>query len=128
VAKRAIMHVEIPTTNREATARFYSTLFGWEVEPFDNPQAYRVLQAGNMSIGLPDLQGGFRPVTDVLRAGDIVPYVTTDDMEGDLTQIEAMGGKIVLPRTEVAKDTWVAVLEDPNGARLALTTGKPSSG
>ena len=66
--------------------------------------------------------GDAQEVTGAMRAGDAVFYLPSDDLEADLNHAEALGGMVLLPRTQVADGMWVALLADPNGARLALAT------
>lgn len=124
--KRPIMHVEIPTTDRAGTADFYFNLFGWESGPTDEAAPYTGFSAGNMSGGFPDLNGGLREVTSKMNAGDVILYVPSNDLELDLTNVDDLGGTVLLTRTQVADGTWVALFRDPNGACIALATDKPA--
>jgi hypothetical protein len=119
------MHIDIPAQDRETTANFYRTLCGWNIGATDEATVYTSFQAGNLSGGFPNLRGGLRAVTEVFQAGDIVLYLPSEDIEADLRQVEALGGTVLLPRTEVAPGAWVALFADPNGARLALASQRP---
>jgi predicted enzyme related to lactoylglutathione lyase len=124
--KRPIMHVEIPTLDRAGTADFYFNLFGWESGPIGEDSPYTGFAAGNMSGGFPDLNGGLREVTSKMNAGDVILYVPSNDLELDLTKVESLGGTVLLARTQVDEDMWVALFRDPNGACIALATSKPA--
>lgn len=115
---RPIMHIDIPTPDRAATAHFYTSLFGWEMH--EDLQPYTWFSAANMSGGLPDLEEGLAPVREILRAGDVVLYLPSEDIEADLQKIEALGGTILLPKTEAGEGHYIALFADPNGVRLGL--------
>ena len=120
--KRPIMHIDIPTANRAATAQFYATLFGWEIGQDKFP--YTWFMTGNVSGGLVDLEAGLVREHEVVRAGDVVLYLPSDNIEADLQNIVALGGTILMPRTYAGKGQFVALFADPNGVRLGLAGGR----
>lgn len=122
---RPIVHLDLPTAERSATARFYRELFGWECGATDAQTAYTTFWTGNMAGGFPNLRDALHPAVGAMRAGDAVLYLPSDDLEADLAHAEGLGGLVLLPRTEVADGLWVALLTDPNGVRLALATCQP---
>ena len=117
MTRRPIMHIDIPTANRIATAEFYATLFGWETR---HEASYSRFSAENLSGGFPDLRHGLQPVVEALRAGDVVLYFPSEDIEADLQRIEACGGTILLGKTRAGEGHYVALFSDPNGVRLGL--------
>jgi predicted enzyme related to lactoylglutathione lyase len=42
-------------------------------------------------------------------------YVHSEDPAGVLKRVEELGGKVIMPLTEVAKDTTIALFADPEG-------------
>ena len=42
-------------------------------------------------------------------------YVHSEDPAGILRRVEELGGKVLMPLTEVANDTTIAVFADPEG-------------
>ena len=77
-----------------------------------------------MGGGFPDLQHGLQAVVEALRAGDVVLYFPSEDIDADLQRIEACGGTILLPKTRAGEDHYLALFTDPNGARLGLAGSK----
>lgn len=55
-----------------------------------------------------------------LRTGELLVYVGSDDIDGDLRKAEQLGGKILVPKTEIPNTGWFGVFEDPAGNRLGL--------
>ena len=122
MTRRPIMHIDIPTSNRPATAAFYATLFGWEVRSDALP--YTWFSAANIGGGFPDLQEGLAAIREVLRAGDVVLYFPSEDIDADLRRIEAHGGSVLLGKTQASADHFIALFTDPNGVRLGLAGAK----
>ena len=47
-------------------------------------------------------------------------YVHTDDPEATLRKVEAAGGRIIMPLTEVAPETNIALFTDPEGHVIGI--------
>ena len=118
--KHPIVHIEISANDREAAAQFYHEIFGWEIQHM--PEM-------NYSTFMCDekLGGGFNPVTEQNPAGTVTVYIQVDDFESTLTQIEDLGGKTILPKTEIPGVGWFAFFTDPTGNQVALYKGKDQS-
>lgn len=114
MGKRAIIHLEIPAEDRDATARFYREVFGWSFTHVDESMSYPYTLFMTDNIG-----GGYAQVGE-LQPGDVIVYVESADIEADLRKIEELGGKTVVPRTEITDVGWFAIFSDPTGNKLAL--------
>lgn len=112
--QRSIVHVEIPSGDRMTSAKFYNKLFGWEYE--DMPEMnYTTFSSGSLG-------GGYNPLGETVKAGEVVFYISSDDIEADLKAIEAEGGKTVVPKSEIPGMGWFALFTDPTGNRVGLYT------
>ncbi|HUW87099.1 MAG TPA: VOC family protein [Candidatus Paceibacterota bacterium] len=112
---RRISHIEISAKSPDNLAKFYVEMFGWEARNMDNPSGkYTVWQSSNM-------RGGFAPIGDENKQGDVTVYLDSDDIDADLKKVEINGGKILKGKTEYPGG-WFAYFEDPSGNRLGLTT------
>jgi len=47
-------------------------------------------------------------------------YVHTDDPKATLAKIEKLGGRVLMPLTEVAPETTIALFADPEGHVVGL--------
>ncbi|MBT3187949.1 MAG: hypothetical protein HN736_14690 [Anaerolineae bacterium] len=54
--------------------------------------------------------------------GKVVIYVDSPDIDADLKQTEALGGKTIHPKSEIANMGWFGIFEDPTGNQIALYT------
>jgi uncharacterized protein len=117
VSDHSIVHVEIPATDPAASGKFYADLFGWkhEVDPnFD----YHMFQAASGPAGAfvqVGGEGGYKP-------GEVLIYVSTDDIDATLAKVESLGGKTLQPKTEIPNTGWFGIFADPTGNRIALYT------
>ncbi|WP_370524147.1 VOC family protein [Cellulomonas sp. APG4] len=107
------------STDPGTTSRFFRELLGWEIA--ERANGYTSFTDGRLTGGFPDLVHGFAPVRRVLAAGDVVPYVETDDLDDALVRARGLGGEVLLAPTEAAPGHWLAVVRAPGGAKLALT-------
>ncbi len=113
-------YVEISAWDPEMAAKFYNEIFGWKMEVDPNINYIQFVPEEGPG-------GGFPAVDDlVYKAGNVIVYINTDDMEGTLRQVEALGGRIIAPRTPINESSWFAFFADPTGNRLGLyTRNKP---
>jgi predicted enzyme related to lactoylglutathione lyase len=67
--------------------------------------------------------GGFPKVDgELIKPGDVLVYVATDDIDATLAKAEALGGKTLVPKTEIPGMGWWALFSDPTGNCVGLFT------
>ena len=115
MTKRNIVHVEISTANPEQSGKVYKELFGWKITPV--PEMNYTLWEPQTGPG-----GGFSPVGENTKAGDVVVYVDSDDIEADLKKAEELGGKVLVHKTEIPQTGWFGLFADPTGNMIAVYT------
>jgi len=109
-----IVHLEIPVTDLNKAKEFYSKIFGWKVDLY--PQmGYALFETGTPP------GGGFNKV-DKVKAGGCLFYISVDDIEKKLKEIERAGGKTVRKKTEIPQMGWDATFTDIFGNELGLFT------
>lgn len=113
----AIVHVEIPANNQEEAGKFYESLFGWKIQPA--PEMNYTMFAAEGGPG-----GGFPQVGEMAQAGQVLVYVSTDDIDATLAKVESLGGKTVLPKHEIPTVGWFGIFTDLTGNKIALFTEK----
>ena len=108
-----ICHVEINSTDLEATREFTSELFGWE---FTEMQPSYWLFAAGEGCG-----GGVSKVEEPVGKGDIRFYITVDSIEETLEDAGPLGGTVDTPKTEIGGGYgFYALLRDPGGTVYGL--------
>lgn len=121
--KNAISWFEIPSTDIERAATFYETIFQIKLNPLDLPNIkMRMFPIDNPMEGIGGAivnSGGFHKpsATD----GPLIYLNGNPDVQNVLNKVEAAGGKIMVPKTEISPDYgYMAVFMDTEGNRIAL--------
>ena len=117
-APGALSWNELASPNLDASKEFYSSLFGWTVEPFEgSPQPYLTIKNGEAN------NGGIRELDSPGPPPHWLVYFAIDDIDQGLAKVEQLGGvKHVGPMDiGIAK---IAVVADPQGAIFALYAGQ----
>lgn len=108
-----VIHFEVVGKDGPALQEFYGELFGWKVDA-ENPQRYGLVTADDAGIG-----GGIGPTPDG-TPGYVTFYVQTDDGAATLRRVEELGGRVLMPLTEVVPGTTIALFADPEGHVIGL--------
>ena len=106
-----VMHVEVTGKDGAKLQKFYSDVFGWQFDT-NNPGGYGMERQGDLTAGVGTANDG--------GPGNVTFYVHDDDPEGLLAKVTASGGRIIMPLTEVAPQTTVALFADPEGHIVGL--------
>lgn len=126
--KNAISWFEIPTTDLERATSFYETIFDTKLIPLDMPQLQmRMFPLEDMMTGvggaLSYSPGFYSPSA---TEGTLVYLNANPDVQIVLDRIEAAGGKIAVPKTEISPEHGhMAVFIDTEGNRVALHSVPP---
>jgi predicted enzyme related to lactoylglutathione lyase len=108
---------EITSPNAERAQRFYAQLFGWRVSADPSMGGYGMVDTG---AGADALGGGIGPS---MAPGDtgVKIYVRVDDLEAYLARAEQLGGRRLVPPTDLPGEFGrFAVLADPDGNAVGL--------
>jgi predicted enzyme related to lactoylglutathione lyase len=108
---------EVISPDHERAQKFYSELFGWQVAPDPAMGGWGLVEtgAGEGAIG-----GGIGPSTAPDDTG-VKIYMRVDDLDAYLDRAEQLGGKRLVPPTDLAGDYGRgAVFTDPDGNRVGL--------
>ena len=106
-----VIHVEVTGKDGAKLQKFYSDVFGWSLDT-NNPGGYGMERQGDMTAGIGAAQDG--------GPGNVTFYVHTDNPQGTLDQVVAKGGRVIMPLTEVAPETTIALFADPEGHIVGL--------
>lgn len=119
---RSVVHFEIPADDVARAREFYGSVFGWQLQ--DMPEMdYTIVQTTAVDENqMPTTPGAINGGL-MRRSGETPAPVITIDVESvdqALTQVEAAGGKVVRPRTEIPGMGAFAYFTDPEGNTLGL--------
>lgn len=121
--QHAISWFEIPTTDITRAQKFYEAIFSITMVPMDLPNIkMRMFPLDDMmtQVGgaLVD-SGGFHKAS--ATDGPLVYLNGNPDVQIILDRVEAAGGKIMLPKTEISPEYgFMAVIYDTEGNRIGL--------
>jgi uncharacterized protein len=108
-----VVHFEVTGKDGKKLQQFYSDAFGWKLDT-NNPGGYGMVRENGSQItgGIGAAQEG--------TAGGVTFYIHTDDPKATLAKIEKLGGRVLMPLTEVAPETTIALFADPEGHVVGL--------
>jgi hypothetical protein len=110
-----VLHFEVVGKDVDKLQSFYGELFGWKTQPVPD-MPYVMVEKEDGGIG-----GGIGPSPDG-GPGHVTFYVGTDDPQAILDKAEQLGGKTILPVTEMPRVT-IALFADPEGHLIGLAKG-----
>ena len=113
-----IAHIEFTARDPLVAGKFYADLFGWKVKTWPEYNYATFETEGGPAGGFPKIDG------QNFKAGEVIVYVQTGDIDATLKRIEALGGKTLLPRTAIDDQSWYALFADPSGNKVGLFSGK----
>lgn len=115
-----IVHFEIPADDLARATEFYRSAFGWKIEAAQGYEGYNLASPGEGAVGgaiMKRPQGVASPVV----------YLGTDDLDGTLKTITALGAAITTPKSPVPGIGWFAWFRDPEGNTIALFQNDPGA-
>lgn len=118
--KNAINWFEIPVKDYERAKKFYSDVLGNAVTDMPMPDfKYGILpyDMENKGVGGAIIQSEF---TTPSETGCVIYLNGGDDLNTPLAKVEAAGGKVVMPKTAIGENGFMAHFTDTEGNRLAL--------
>jgi uncharacterized protein len=112
---------ELITTDLASAKEFYGELFGWSFTETKTiyGNLYLVIQNKGAIVGGMMLKHGNVP-DDVVPCWDT--YITVDDIEISVKRVKDLGGKVILPPTDILNVGRFCVIKDPQGIGLNLIT------
>ena len=108
-----VVHWEISASDEKKAQKFYSDLFGWHIDA-SNPMNYGLVDTHSetgINGGIARRDANTPPVT---------LYVAVDDLQAYLDRAEKLGGKTVMPPTEIPNIVTLALFTDPEGTVVGL--------
>jgi uncharacterized protein len=103
-----VVHFEIASNDPSKAVKFYNETFGWTFQKWDGPQEYWLISTG--PDGQPGINGGLlrgqRPTVNTIDVANI---------DATLATVNSKGGKICMPKFDIAGVGHVAYCEDPEG-------------
>ena len=121
--QNAISWFEIPTTDINRAQKFYEAIFDMSMIPMDFPNIkMRMFPLDDMMTQVGGAivdSGGFHKTS--ATDGPLLYLNANPDVQQVLDRVEAAGGKIMVPKTEISPEYgFMAVFIDTEGNRIGL--------
>lgn len=110
---------EIPVTDFARAKKFYETILGEPVTEMPHPQLKYGMLPSDMEKGVGGglVQGeGYVPSAH----GSLVYLNGGDDLSLGLSKVEKAGGKIIMPKTSIGQNGFMATFLDTEGNKVAI--------
>ncbi|MEW6306619.1 MAG: VOC family protein [Verrucomicrobiota bacterium] len=110
-----IVWFEVPADNPARAKKFYGSLFGWKINPFQGMPDYWHIDTGG-SDDAPDggMMGRKHP------GHTITHYINVASVTRYLAKVEKLGGKVCVPKTAVPQMGYFAVCQDTENNAFGL--------
>lgn len=115
----AFSWAELATSDVEGAKKFYTALLGWTTEqaPIEG-MSYTLAKVGEERVaGIMSNQCG---------GGEIKPqwgiYITVDDVDATARKAGELGGKVLMPPTDIPNVGRFSCLMDPQGVMFSVIT------
>ena len=120
--KNAISWFEIPSSDLNRATKFYETVFGIKLNALDLPNIKMRMFPLEDMMGVGGAvvdSGGFHKPSGT--DGPLIYLNGNPDLQNVLDKVEAAGGKIMVPKTEISPEYgYMAVIIDTEGNRIGL--------
>ena len=103
-----VVHFEVTGKDGKKLQSFYAGLFNWQIDA-NNPMNYGLVEAQERH----GIGGGIGPTDQ--GDGGVTFYVEVDDPQAYLDKAVSLGGKVLMPVTEIPNMVTMAQFADPEG-------------
>jgi predicted enzyme related to lactoylglutathione lyase len=110
------VHVELYTHDLKASKKFYSSLFGWELDDVTMPDGmnYTMIKAGEGT------GGGMMTAPDPGIPPHWLAYVAVDDLAASTKRAKELGATMIMENNPVPGYGKFTIFKDPMGALIAM--------
>lgn len=114
MSQHPVVWFEIGCTKLDGTSKFLSDLFGWKMSDYGG-------DSHMIDTGVKDtVMGHISSLADAPLPQYVVLYTQVDDVQASLDKAAKLGGKTVVPPTEVPNMGTFAWLTSPEGQIFGL--------
>jgi len=119
--KKTINWFEIYTEDLDRAKQFYTTVFKCELTdlPVDSERhmnmKYAIFPTEGALVKMDEAKPGY---------GGTLIYFATEEINAELSRVEAAGGKILRPKLQVGDFGFIALIEDSEGNLIGLHSTK----
>lgn len=112
-----IVHWELMGSDGDALKEFYAEIFEWKFTTPEGFESYHMTEGEDMRVN-----GAVGQGSEDMPSYECI-YVGVDDINSKLEEIETVGGKTIVPRTEIPDVVTFAMFQDPAGNYVGIVEG-----
>ena len=105
---------ELLAADVPVATKFYTQLFGWKTEAFPGGMPYTMFTQGDQKVG------GMMKKQHEQAPPQWLAYVEVENVDQSAKRAGDLGGKILMPPTDIPTVGRIAVFQDPQGASLGI--------
>jgi uncharacterized protein len=106
-----VVHFEFNADDPERAVRFYSDVFGWEIQKWKGPADYWLASTGD-GIGI---DGALQGAPDFVEGQKAVVTMDVGSVDDTIAKVEAAGGSVVVPKMAIPHVGWLVYFRDTEG-------------
>lgn len=110
-----VMHFEINATDPDRAAKFYTDVFGWNIQKWEGPMDYWMIMTGEEDE--PGINGG---MTSMDRPAGAINTIVVTDVDEYIDKVTAAGGTITVPKMAIPTVGLIAYFQDPEGNTFGI--------
>lgn len=117
-----VVHFEIAATDPEKVIDFYKNVFGWQIEKWNGPTDYWLVNTGDQA--KPGINGAITP-----REGSLGATINTIDVpsfDDALEKVITNGGKAITDKTDIPGVGIMCYCEDVEGNKFGIMEAAPN--
>lgn len=119
-----VVHFEITGKDADKLQRYYSELFGWEIDS-DNSMNYGMVpREGNTTPDGTGIGGGISAGPEGY-GGHVTVYIEVPDVEAALAKAESLGGSRMMGPDQVMEGLVIGLFNDPEGHTIGVVNTAP---
>ncbi len=111
-----VVHFEFASSDPDKAAAFYADVFGWEIQKWEGPQDYWLVNS--RSLGEIGIDGGLMRSQD--GSTQTIVTMDVDSIEDAIKKVEAAGGSLAMAKVSIPGVGYQAYCIDPDGRVFGL--------
>ena len=113
---KRVEHFDLYADDPERAARFYQDVFDWQIQKWDGPMDYWMINTGPDD--QPGISGGLAKRQD--PADHTINTIGVNSVDEFVQKITGAGGEIVAPKMAIPGVGWFALCTDTEGNKFGL--------
>jgi predicted enzyme related to lactoylglutathione lyase len=113
-----VVHFEIAAEDTGRAVKFYREVFGWEASRWEGPFDYWLIRTGEEDE--PGIDGAIITKDEMRGPGTTTNTIAVPSVDDYVERICRAGGKLIMPKREIAGVGFVAFCADTEGTVFGI--------